>query len=238
MTDEPKTADPKPDAGPSIAELQAQLQEVTGKLNKYETDVASLKTENEKLKKAKKERDDRLSKDAEGGDKEAMERVKTELRNEFVEREERLKKDVEARDSELKQLRVTGAAMTKAATIFNADSLELIEGKVNRFCDWQDGKIVIKDDKGEIRYSETNPRMLMGLDEFLKELAGKHPSIAIATGKQGAQQEGTKRQGNNTNAKDYSVAELMRASPEEQNRMIQEGSPDAAKAFLRSVKIR
>ena len=175
--------------------LKSELEQHRGKIKTYETDIAHLQRKIETLTEAKGERDKMVEDKAKGGDPEALERIKQTLRDEFAASEESLKKSNQTLEQELKQERVIGKAMTKAAGLFNQDALEFIQIKVQKDCDYKDGQIVVKDEKGEPRYSEKNRRELMSVDEYLEELTNKHPSLAKATSNSGTKDPGEKRNG-------------------------------------------
>lgn len=230
MADQDKT-EPK-STEPSVADLQAQLNEITKKLTKREEDMAYLQKENNTLKEAKKDLDKRISDDAGKGDPDAMKRIRDEHQNQLADAETKFKEKEAKLLKELKQERVIAKGIQKAAALFNDDALELVQMKIERFADYEDGEIVIRDEKGEIRYSEENKRQKMGIDEFLKEVATKIPSIARATGQQGVNQNGTHMK-NSNGEKQWTLQEFQNLSPKEQREA--KISPEQADQFLKQL---
>lgn len=132
--------------------------------------------------------------------------------------------------NELKELRVTNTAMSKAAAIFNDDALDLIQDRVRADCDWQDGKIIVKDKDGKPRPSVKNPREDMGVDEYLETLANKYPSTAKPTSVAGSKSGGQKSSGT-TGTKSLSIEELRR-QPDGGKQMMQEAGAEAVRKLF------
>lgn len=212
-------------AGPDMSALLA-------KIEKLEQDRAYDQRELQKLRNIKDDRDKMVDDKAKSGDPEAIEKMKRELRDEFASQEERLKADLEKTSRELKHERVIRSALSKAAEVFNADSLDLIQTRIEQSCDWEDGQIIVKNERGEVRYSERNKREKMGLDEFLGELREKYPSCARATVPQGTDNGRAKSSASNGRA--VSFAELQGMSPEQQRKSL---TPEAASEILKSIKL-
>lgn len=134
--------------------------------------------------------------------------------------------------NELKELRVTNHAMSKAASIFNDDALDLIQDRIRADCDWQDGQIVVKGADGKPQPSKKNPRENMGVDEYLETLATRYPSTAKATaiagGKQGGNKSGTNGAGS---GKDLDPNMLSR-QPDGGYKMMKEAGPEAVRKLF------
>lgn len=231
MSEEKKTEEPNV---PAVEEYQKQVDELSKKLLKAEESAAWTQRELQKLQSAKDERDKMISDKAASGDPEAIKKLKDEYQTKLAETEEKAKREMSELQNALKHERVTKSAVQKAAQYFNDDALDLIETKISKHCDWEDGQITIKDEKGEVRYSETNRREKMGLDEFMKELAIKYPSCAKASSQAGTKQPGSKTNGAH---KTWSIAQISSMTPAEQTTFFN-ANPDVAREFLRNVSLK
>lgn len=161
-------------------------------------------------------------------------KVKKELDDRYSAKLGEYENEIKNTRGELKELRVTNHAMTKAASIFNDDALELIQDRVRADCDWQDGQIVVKGGDGKPLPSKKNPRENMGVDEYLETLATKYPSTAKATAIAGGKGGGDKSQTNGRgNGKDLDP-EVLRRQPDGGLRMMQEAGPDAVRKMYQS----
>ncbi len=76
------------------------------------------------------------------------------------------------------QVTVISEALSKAPRAAD-DMKDYLEQDVRRYVDRDSatGKIIIRDESGKVRYSQTNPAQLMSLDEFYSELKRKRPSM-------------------------------------------------------------
>jgi hypothetical protein len=86
---------------------------------------------------------------------------------------------------ELKHIRVTKSALDVAAKMFLPEAIKFVEPIINASCDWVEGKIVVKDEKGEPRYSKKNPKEPMGVEELLGEVAESNPFLVPASTRKG-----------------------------------------------------
>jgi hypothetical protein len=87
-------------------------------------------------------------------------------------------------EKELKELRVTSKVMSEAGKYIQPSSIKLLKPFIERDCHYEDGEIVIQDEKGDTRMSPTNPRIRMTLDEYLQEFAEDN-GISIDKSKRG-----------------------------------------------------
>lgn len=218
---------------PTADEVKAELEKTKSALMKREEDSAYLLREIEKLKGAKGERDKMLDDKAKTGDPDAIKKIKDELRIELADKEESFKKEKAQLLAELKSERVVAKGLQAAAALFNSDALDLIQMKIERQCDWDNGNIIIKDDKGEPRYSEKNRREYMSMNEYLEELATKHPSLAKASGTAGFKDSGEKQ--HNRNGRSISLSDLAGLSNQEQKEALKGIDPKQATAMLKSL---
>lgn len=215
-------------------DLRAELETITRKMKRYEEDIAYKDREIERLKEQKSTRDKALDKNS---DPDFLKTKEKELREEFALREEKLKTDLDKTAKELKAERVVKSGMIEAAKHFNQDALELIQGIIEHSCDLEDGQIVVKNDKGETRYSENNSRIPMSLSELMVELTKKYPSCAKPTGRQGSDtNEGQKfDKSKGQVGKAYNPEDLAGVGLARQAQMIQEGDVDSARRLLKAV---
>lgn len=207
----------KQDAGqPDVNALKAQLSEMQSTLQKREEALAYQIREVEKLKTVKSDRDKMLNDKAATGDIDAINKIKADSQAQIAELEEKYKKELLQTQGALKREMVTKQALLKASNIFNdsEDIKDFITYKIEKTCDIVDGKIIVKDDKGEIRYSNENKREQMGLDEYLKELASKNPALVKASGMSGTLQNGTMKSG--TSSYSFDLNSFSRMNKAEQ----------------------
>jgi hypothetical protein len=172
---------------------------------------------------------------AKGGDKE-REDLEAHLKNEYETRYASKYTDLETRassaETELKRLRVRAPAMTAAATMIAKDSLPLVESLIERELGFVDGEIVAVDDKGKPLASEDNPRNpKMSLDEYLRRLVSRYPSIALnkqlpGTGDRGVRASGAGSEGTATIPSDLS------RWPIEKQKEFFRTNPEARRAYL------
>lgn len=128
-------------------------------------------------------------------------------------------------EAELHQLRVVNGAMSVIAPQLNADAVPLIEGIVAKQCGWVDGKLVVLDADGKPRYSAGNPSVPMSVEEYAKELSGRHPSCFKATHVAGAR-DGVEQRSNGARTIDLKTAsyaeqkEHFKNNPDEAKRVV------------------
>lgn len=136
--------------------------------------------------------------------------------------------------SRLKDTRVVSTAIREAAAYFNADSIPLIESVIRRELDLdKDDEIIVKDERGEPRYSKADPRQKMAVKEYLEELAGRFPSCAKSEMQAGAK-NAANRNGNSTPSKKYDYAELKAMTAADQKRVMATMKPEELRALFSS----
>lgn len=86
---------------------------------------------------------------------------------------------------ELTGLRLDSSVLLKATEFVKPDAIPLLKPTIEKDADFKDGKVIFKDEKGNPRYSKSNPKQFLTPDEYLTELVGKHPSLAIDNSKAG-----------------------------------------------------
>lgn len=172
---------------------------------------------------------------AKGGDKE-REDLEAHLKNEYETRYASKYNDLEGRaqsaETELRRLRVRAPAMTAAATVIAKDSLPLVESLIDRELGFVDGQIVAVDDKGKPIPSEDNPRnATMPLEEYLRRLVSRYPSIALNKQLPGTGDRGTMATSAGSTGQVSLPPDLARWSPEKQREFFLT-NPEARRAFL------
>ncbi len=217
MTEEKKADAAQPD----INALQAQLSEMQSTLIKREEALAYQIREVEKLKTVKTDRDKMLNDKAATGDIDAINKIKAESQIQIAENEEKYKKELSQVQGQLKKEIVTKQALLKASNLFNdsEDIKDFLTYKIEKTCDLVDGKIIVRDEKGEIRYSNQNKREQLGLDEYLKELADKNPALVKPSGLSGTLQNSKMQTTSFTSTVD--ISKLVSINKQDQNKAIQ-----------------
>lgn len=147
---------------------------------------------------------------------EVIEREKTELEKRYASKYEELEQKLNNTVKENRYLRVTKEMMTQAANYFNSKELDLLEPLIDRFCDWsqEEERIIIKDEKGHIRYSKANPRELMTKEEFFSELVDRYPALAIPKGRSGTMRSGEVN-GNASSSANITREQYLAMTPQE-----------------------
>jgi hypothetical protein len=114
-----------------------------------------------------------------------------EMERQYAAREAKLRKDLGAEKaaleeenarlkSELKTERVTKNVMGRIGPKLHPEFHRFVQADVERFMDMQDGEIVIRDEKGTIRYSRVNPGEYMQPEEWAEELAKVAPRMFVS----------------------------------------------------------
>lgn len=122
--------------------------------------------------------------------------------------EERARAEQIAKD--LKRERVTKQIRATASEAFGQDTLDLLEPVFDKDGDFEDGQIVFRDAKGNIRYSEKDRTKPLSTEEYVGELINKYPTAARATSVAGSKSEATKIVFNGNGKEITSMAEASR----------------------------
>lgn len=206
--------------GNSWKEKHSQLE---GKFKGIDPD--KWKTEQEELQ--------TLRRSAAGNDpakiQEVIDREKGELEKRYSGKYTEQEKRIEELQAEVKTLRVSNVGAQEAiAAGVNESELPLIQREIDAACDFQDGTIVVKDEKGNIRMSPSDPRKRMELKEFVKELEGRFPGCWKPKG-----QRGGKEQGNEGSAIPVDLSKMSQA----EQRAYFEKNPKAADQIIGNARI-
>jgi len=180
-------------------DFEAKFTDIEKKLKTYEG------IDLEKLKAAAEEAE--ILKRQNAKTPEQMEAAIREAEKKYADREAQVRKEVQGqldavtkeRDEfkgKYRELSVTDKAMAEIGGIFNEDMHPFIKQYIRQSVDTDDrGEFVVKDERGEMRYSRTDRAKPMPLKEFAAEIAERHPSAAKASTRTGDMQAGTRSNG-------------------------------------------
>jgi hypothetical protein len=180
--------------------LEGQLVDLQKKFEPFEkVDLTALKAKAEELELVKRQ-SAKTPEDIQALINEREANIRKEVQRELDEYKANLGKLT----GENKELKVVDRVMAEIGGAFNEDSHVFIKQYVRSAIDInpQTGEYVVKDDKGEPRYSKVDRTKLMSVKEYAEEIAQKHPSIAKATKTSGGMDAG---QRGNGSAADMSI---------------------------------
>jgi len=131
-----------------------------------------------------------LKKEKAGGNKEEWEKLFTtkesEIRSESQKAIDAALAQAKEAKGKLRELTLVDKVFGLAANKFNDDTHSDIKNYIRQYCDINEqGEILVKDDKGEIRYREGKPSEKMDANDFVNWLANQKPSWAKPTTKSG-----------------------------------------------------
>ena len=187
--DEKKLATQIAELNDKIKSLSDQVQTWQGKATDLEKKYQGVDPDKAK---ADKEALEQLMREKGKTDPEAQKQFEERLRQEWGGKVEGLQTQLGAKDKEIRELRVTNTMIEKTKH-FNKGSDRLLRDTFDRFCRWEDGKLVIKDDKGAARYSK--PNQPMTADEYVEELGGQFPYLLQSEVKKGDMPPGSQVNG-------------------------------------------
>ena len=207
--------------------LLEQKQALEAKAVHYEKTFAGIDPEEHKALKEEKKIYERKGAKTE---EELASVISEQLRGEYGEKLSTLEKNLTQTAAQLKEYEITDVAMRDAAGRFNDDVIDDVKDKVRRFVDKNEaGDLVVKDDKGNVRYSPNSPSQLMTVAEYMQELAQLKPSWArpdsVPGAKHGAEKSGT----GNSGFKIPSSAEWAQMSQAEKTKFVIENKPKGLK---------
>lgn len=189
--------------------------------------------------KANKEALERLEKEKISGDPAKLEEWQRTKEEELNKRYGKKYDELEGQNkdlrSEISGLKVTSPAMQKAASLFVKEEQDTVRIYVERDLYLLEGKICVRGADGKPLASIKNPREDMGLDEYLEQLAEKHPTWALPTQKGGAKQGGRQEPGNG-GGDDRLPGNWSQMSQGERTKWFGE-HPEARKRFLATGQI-
>lgn len=190
-----------------FSKAQQDLQRVTERAQRFEAEIVDLKKTHEKFKdidlekyKATMEDYDNLRREQAKGDPVKIEQIVKEregkVRSEVQKQLDELAKENQSLKTDLKELRIVDRVHSNVAGFFNDDVQEDVKARIRTAVDMRDdGTYIIKDEKGEPRYSAADHTKLMSVDEFAAELQKKKPSWAKPSQVSGGLHAGVKTNG-------------------------------------------
>jgi hypothetical protein len=218
MTDTEKTTVSFEDHSKVVQDLQhetekrqrfeAQLVDLQKKLAPFEkVDLAALKAKAEELDLVKQQ-SAKTPEDV----KALIEAERARVRQEAQDEINQYKTNLDKLTGENKELKVVDRVMAEIGGDFTKDSQVFVKQYVRSAIDInpQTGEYIVKDEKGEPRYSKTDRTKLMSVKEYAAEIASKHPSIAVPTKTSGGMSAGEKTNGT---ASDLSTDQWLGMTP-------------------------
>lgn len=165
-----------------LASAQRDLDLFRDKYHKTEAErtdyEVKLKEANRKLDALRKEKAVSKPEDLDAWRSEEEKRIRSEIGGEIETEREKTKR----LEAELKELRVVSNVFSAAKDKFNKDVEDDVKERIRKSCDIaEDGQVIVKDEKGNIRYSKTNVSKPMGIEEFIEEVAEQKPSWVSKT---------------------------------------------------------
>jgi SepF-like predicted cell division protein (DUF552 family) len=147
---------------------------------------------------------EKLRTKAVGGDPEEINRLVSEKVTETKAQLERnygktlteLKAEREELTKRVRNYEVQTPVLSEAPKYIRPASINLLKPLIDAYCHAEDGEIVIKDEKGEIRRSPQDPRLNLTVEEWLSEIAERY-DIGVDTRKAGTMQSVGDRNGGN-----------------------------------------
>lgn len=180
-----------------LVRLRGAVESATQKAQEYEAKFVDLEKkwkglDPEKVKADLSELHRRMAK---SGDDQDLEKIREEIEGSVRDRVKSLESENSALKSTVKKLRVTNEAMKHHSEFFVEKSEAEIESLVERHLDYDEktNSIIVKDEKGEARYSKTNAGNKMDVKEFFTQISQDRPYLAKAKGKGGNMSDSTGR---------------------------------------------
>ena len=166
--------------------------------------------------KAAKEEAELLKKEQAANDPKKLEELHqkaiNDVRAQWQKDKEALEAKVGSLSAKTKELEVVDKAHSQIGKFFNDDCQDDVKAKIRQNIDVRDdGQFVIKDEKGEPRYSKADRTKLMSVAEYADELKEQKPSWAKPTHAAGGMQAGTRI----TSVGDLTLDKYDRMTPQE-----------------------
>ena len=131
-----------------------------------------------------------------------------------------------------RELSITDKAMAEIGNVFNEDMHPFIKQYIRQSVDTDDrGEFIVKDDRGELRYSPTDRAKPMSVKELATEIAERHPSAAKSTTRTGDHQTATRSNGVGG---EMTTERWLRLTPEQRKQYKPE---DQRKFALEAVRV-
>lgn len=162
-------------------------------------------------------------------------KAKEETRKELGKKVEDYETKIQTLTAQNHELMVVDRVFSAASSDLNDDMYDIFKDIARRSCALdEEGNIVIKNDKGEIRYSPKNPNNKMTYAEFIEEIREKKTSMFKSTVKTGGKGDGTKSSNGSGVDRKYSAAELHAMDPNKAKEIMDKMTPAELKAAYAS----
>jgi hypothetical protein len=217
MSDETQTEEKKSElVSLPVAEynqLKSQLQGLQSyklKLDEKESELATLKASVDELKSKKTP---------------SRDEIEQQLRTEFGERLTSYEQEKADLAAKLKRLTVTDKVMSLIGDSILPDAKKFIRMEIEKECDldgdFESGKIVIKDDNGNKRWSTKTPDKEMDAEEYVSEiLRNRYQSFFKSDARSSEPQQGESRHyTGNTGGQTFSLEKAEKMSQEQLNEL-------------------
>jgi len=138
-------------------------------------------------------------------------------------------------EGEIRELRVVDRVFKDVAGQFNDDCFDDIKGYIRRFCDLdENGEIVVKDEKGNVRYAPGSASKKMNSADFGEWLGQSKPSWRKPTHVKGTESGGSTRSTGSNGA--MTAQKFMSLDPAEQRKVSLAMKPEELHAIGREVQ--
>jgi hypothetical protein len=163
--------------------------------------------------------------------KEKEQEIDARYQKRFGSKVQELEEKTKTYEQQLKELQVTSVVMSQAGQFIQPSSIALLKPFVEKYCQYQDGEVVVLDDKGEVRYSTTNPRERMTVEEFLSEFAENY-GIGVDKTRKGTMTSVGNQHGGNGRYSGISVDKFINMTPEERQKLPADVRAQLSDAYL------
>lgn len=223
---------------------KAEYESAVERARKFEAEVGDLKKRMEKYNgidpdrvKADREALATLERERASGKPEEIaalvEKAKKEAREEAQKELDASRDKIQTLSAQNHELLVVSTVFSEHAGDINQDVHGIFKEIIRKSCATdEDGNIIVKDDKGNIRHSAKNPAQKMTAAEFVAELKEKTPSFVRSTSKTGGKEEGTKSSGTNGSNSTTSFGEILAMGEQKGIETMAKMTPNELKASL------
>lgn len=234
------------DEGKTETVAKADYDKALERAQRFEAKVTDLEKTFAKYKdidpteyKANKEALARLEQERAASKPEEIERLitkaKEETRKELGRKVEEYEGTIQKLTAQNHELMVVDRVFSAASSELNDDMHDIFKDMARRACGLDDeGNIIVKDSKGEIRYSPKNPSLKMTHQELIEELRSTKASMFKSTFKSGAKGDGTKSSSGGGVDRKYTAAELQSMDPMKAKEIMDKMTPAELKAAYAS----
>lgn len=162
-------------------------------------------------------------------------KAKEDTRKELGKKVEEYEGTIQKLTAQNHELMVVDKVFSSASAELNDDMHDIFKDMARRSCALdEEGNIIIKNDKGEIRYSAKNPNQKMSHGEFIEELRASKGSMFKSTVKTGGKGDGTKSSTGSGVDRKYTAKDLASMSPDKAKEIMDKMTPAELKAAYAS----